>query len=71
MKLLIETVKEWAKAHYNEGGWDVIVECWGDAEIQEHLERCAAQTQAKAIKAFEPVVAVWAERQADAINSAF
>jgi len=71
MKNLIEYIKAYALEHYNDGGWDVLVECWSDADIQTHLERHNATTEAKAILAFEKIVSVWAEQQADARNSAF
>lgn len=71
MTLLVEHVKEWANAHYEEGGWDVVSECWGDSDILKHLVSNNIRTKEQAIKSFEPLVAVWSERQADAINSAF
>ena len=60
---LVEDVKAHAVAHYMDGGWDVIVECWDDSTIAEQIE--GASTLAEAIKAFEPIVDVWADRQAD------
>ena len=30
---LVQYVKDYANFHYNDGGWDVIVECWGDKDI--------------------------------------
>lgn len=69
-KAIVEAVKAHAKAHYNDGGWDVIVECWEDSDIEEV---CAGAADAKAAIAIlrDGVVAVWADRQADARNSAF
>jgi len=34
----VEEVKKYAMKHYNEG-LDVIIECWGDKEIQELIDR--------------------------------
>lgn len=69
MKQLIQAVKEYAAAHYEDGGWDVIAECWGDSDIEAHIK--GAKTEAQAIALFKTVVSVWADRQADARNSAF
>jgi hypothetical protein len=35
---MIEAVKKYAQENYSEGGWDVIVECYEDAEIRRALE---------------------------------
>ena len=71
MKQLVDTIKNYAIEHYDEGGWDVVSECFTDEEIQEHLVREKATTKEEAIKAFQWLVNIWAERQADARNSAF
>lgn len=68
-RVLVEGVKAHALAHYEDGGWDVVVECWGDGQIAEHVK--GARTIAGAVRRFEDVVSVWADRQADARNSAF
>lgn len=34
---LIHAVRSHAITHYNEGGWDVLVECWSDADIAEQI----------------------------------
>lgn len=68
---LIEAVKKHAQEHYDDGGWDVVVECWEDEEIREWLRQHNAYSLAAAIKAFEPLVDAWSDRQADARNSAF
>jgi hypothetical protein len=66
---LVQQVKWHAEEHYNDGGWDVIVECWDDEQIANQIGR--ARTVEGAVKKFKDVVSVWADRQADAINSAF
>jgi hypothetical protein len=73
---MVQAVKDHALEHYNDGGWDVIVECWDDAEITEAIvgfrEYMTVETSEQAIAAFgDGVVSVWADRQADARNSAF
>ncbi|MEU6704698.1 hypothetical protein [Streptomyces wuyuanensis] len=66
MSALVEHVKAYAMEHYNDGGWDVIVECWGDSEIAEVLTEAGAVTEADARAAFAPLVDTWQDRQADA-----
>ncbi len=48
MKLLVEAVKAHALDHYEEGGWDYVVECFSDEEIAEDIGR--ARTVEGAIK---------------------
>lgn len=48
MKDLVAAVKAHAAANYNKGGWDIIVECWDDADIEEKIVGC--QKPAGAIK---------------------
>ena len=36
---LVAAVKAHAIEHYNEGGWDFIVECYDDADIARELRR--------------------------------
>lgn len=66
---LVQDVKVFALDHYNDGGWDVIVECWSDAEIADQIGK--ATTLKGALKKFEFLVDVWSDQQADAINSVF
>lgn len=66
MDALVKAVKDHAHAHYEDGGWDVVVETYTDAEIVAVLEREGATTPKQAIAAFAPLVEVWADRQAEA-----
>ena len=68
---LVQYVKDYANFHYEDGGWDVIAECWEDKDIIKVLTEDNATTEKEAIAAFKDVVAVWADRQADAENSRF
>lgn len=61
---LMEAVKQYAADHYNEGGWDVVVECYDDAELIAQIGD--AESLEAALDAFRPAVSVWADRQADA-----
>ena len=49
MKDLITAVRDHALSHYNEDGWDFLVECWEDADIQRTIKSCT--TEASAIEA--------------------
>jgi hypothetical protein len=69
--ILAAAMYEYARQNYEAGGWDVIVECWDNDMIDEYLTERGAYTLADGIKAFEPLVDVWADQQADARNSAF
>lgn len=66
---LVEFIKRTALERYNEGGWDVIVECWSDEDIKNQIGK--ATTQEGALRKFRDVVSIWADQQADARNSAF
>lgn len=66
---VLEQVKQHALAHYEDGGWDVVVECYTDAELAEAI--AGATTLKGALAKLQPLVEVWADRQADARNSAF
>ena len=60
-------IYNYAQEHYNDGGWDVIVECWSLKEIMDEIQD--DDSKGDALKHLESVVDVWAERQADALNS--
>lgn len=62
-------IYDYAVEHYNDGGWDVIVECWTLNEIMGRIED--DESQEEALEGFKDLVSVWAERQADAVNSAW
>ncbi len=62
---LVQYVKDYANLHYEDGGWDVIVECWEDKDILELLTRDNATTEQEALAAFTVIVAVWEDRLAE------
>lgn len=67
--MFADRVMAHAKEHYSEGGWDVIVECWGNEEITEIL--IEQGDEENAWRLIESLVDIWSDRQADARNSAF
>jgi len=44
---LIEAVREYALIHYNKDGWDFLVECWDDEDIEEQIEGARTPAGAK------------------------
>lgn len=66
---LVQQVRQYAIEHYEDGGWDVIVECYTDDEIASQIT--GARTLSTALKRFDTLIDVWSDRQADARNSAF
>lgn len=74
---LAEAVLAEALKRYDQGGWDVLVECWTTEEFErfwadgEQFGTPRPTTVAEAITSVEGVVSVWADQQADARNSAF
>jgi hypothetical protein len=77
MSAAVEAVKAHAQEHYEDGGWDVIVECWEDAEIAEYVQQQLDAgyihdlSSSEAIRAFLTIVSIWKDREDDAANSAF
>jgi hypothetical protein len=76
LNALAREVAAHAEAHYDEGCWDIVCECYTLAEIEEFLARqhalsYGAMTVEEAIAEFDFIRDVWADRRADARNSAF
>lgn len=63
---LLSKVRGYALGHYDCGGWDVIVECWSDAELAEAITPAETIEQALYNTPLAACVDVWADRQADA-----
>ena len=63
MTSLLEQVKSHALAHYNEGAWDIIVECYTDNELAALIGR--ASTLAGALRKCQDVIKPIAERRAE------
>ena len=55
-KETVQAVKAYAKANYNKGGWDIVVECYSDRELEEELDKLGATDEASAIKLMGRVV---------------
>ena len=61
---LIAEVRAYAVEHYNDGGWDVIVETFSDDELAAAIG--GARTLGGALRKLRPSVSVWADRDAEA-----
>ena len=64
---IAQYIYNYAQEHYNDGGWDVIVECWTIKDIMKHIQN--GDSKEKALKHFQDTAEVWADQQADAMNS--
>lgn len=72
MKEQIELMKQWCADHYEQGA-DTMVECWSDTDYEELFTTHDGQprTTEQAWQSLKAVASVYADRQADARNSAF
>lgn len=66
---LIAAVREHAQKHYEEGGWDYVVECYEDADILEEIGD--ARTPAQAIANVKRIVNLRDERRREVESTAF
>ena len=58
-----------AREHYNEGGWDVVVECWSELEIAQALD--GHTTEQEALAFFSKLAATWKDQQEASTQSIF
>lgn len=68
---LAAQVSAYARGHYEKGGWDVVVEAMEDDSIADAVSDCIDLMQVLTNSSLSACVDVWADRQADARNSAF
>ena len=66
---LISEIRSYAKEHYEEKGWDFIVECFGDEEIWEEIKTC--KTRLGAIRKISSVVSILDENRREIAATAF
>jgi hypothetical protein len=66
---LIRAVRDHAVAHYNDGGWDFLVECWSDADIRDAIG--SARTVAGAIRNAKRAVGGLDERRREVRSEIF
>ena len=72
MQEQIQAMKQWCEENY-ENGADTMVECWSDTDYAELFTTHDGQprTAEQAWESLKAVASVYADRQADARNSAF
>lgn len=63
MDEMVAAVWVHAKANYNEGGWDMVVECYDDDDVRETIKVYEATTVDAAIAAQKEVCDVWHGRR--------
>ena len=62
----IDQLKVWAESNYSKGyGYQVLVECWDNAEWQEALNDCGGDTKETKALAVE-LAEIWNEQYAGA-----
>lgn len=67
LRSLAQAVMDHANEHYNDGGWDVIVETQSIIDLEQELEAEGINSVRAAIRHFKNgTVAIWADRQAEA-----
>lgn len=69
MKTLVEEVRDYALAHYEKDGWDVLIECWSDGDIRAAIG--SARTTDGAIKKARAYLAPFDEQRRSVRNEAF
>ena len=65
----IKAVKAYALQHYNRGGWDYVVECYSDSEIEDIIK--TARTVAGAIRMVRAHIKPRADYRAEILREAF
>jgi hypothetical protein len=71
MVQMVAAVKAHAVAHYEEGGWDSIVECYDDEDLQAEIEASGATTVAAAIEAIGWGAGLYNEIRQDVLAEVF
>jgi len=66
---LLAEIRTYAGKNYNKGGWDVLVECWSDAEILEEIGK--ANTLRGAIWKLNKTLNFIADYRAEMMATAF
>ena len=64
---MIVAVRQHATEHYNEDGWDFLVECWEDSDIGEAIDE--AVTIEDAIRMAHRAVSLMDEQRAEVVST--
>jgi len=68
-KDLITAVRAYAERHYEQGGFDILVECWTDADIEAEIGK--ARTLSGALRKLRPCLRVVADYRAEVRAESF
>lgn len=71
LMILVKAVRAYALENYETGAWDVVVECWEDAQIAEVLTDEGCTTVDEAIAAMQEIMDPFAAYREDIQNTAF
>lgn len=71
MDEMVAAVKKHARAHYNDDGWDSIVECYHDSELAREITEGGCKTIDEAIAHVGWGCKVWNDRRKDVIAESF
>lgn len=71
MDAMVEAVQKYARNHYGEDGWDVVVECYSRPDIVEVILDAGARTPTQAVKAMREICTAWDDRRKDIEATAF
>lgn len=66
---LVAAVRAHARKNYSKGGWDILVECWDNADIEEAIGN--ATTEDAAIRACARTLGIMDDYRADIQATAF
>lgn len=68
-KEMVAAVRKYAEDHYNEDGWDSIVECYEDADIVAEIVGC--NTVEEAIRKVGRGCKLWDDKRQDVLAEVF
>lgn len=71
LEQIAEAVMQHAEKHYNENGWDYIVECFSIGDIVRELTECNVSTLPEAIKEMGEYAGLLDERRTDIQSTIF
>jgi hypothetical protein len=66
---LVAAVRAHARKHYERGGWDILIECWEDSDIEDAMG--ASTTEAGAIRTCAKVLGIMDDYRTDIQATAF
>ena len=67
-RALVDAIRTYAQAHYEQGGWDYVIECWEDHDIFAYLAEADFNLD-KAIAEIADAVGIVDERRTEIQNA--